>query len=614
MTPATVIGDHTATYALTGVGLWRRRRSVPDTGWQDVTGTAFGTWTPDVAPSTGSGGGEVVGSRLQLMTRSPFAFTRSGSRRWLDGFLAANPDWPCLPQPPLEPVCLTWNDQAVEAVMPALWEQDGAVLSTDAQLVVVPAGPGRALRLGPTSAAQTLPRRLWVTVPEPASEVTALVDASVGCPVLLKGWAAGTTIDDDVQLSGVGLLRVTGDGLDAVTLDWRQGLGGEPELAALCWVPVSASTARASWEDRADSLATAAQRWSDVQQLLEPDCHYLLAVTTRANLRTTNDGVVVQDVETTHTVQFCTAGPPAIPPDWLARATVPATAFPFGGALADLSGHVLRTVPDPGASPVFTGYDLACTFVTGSVPQLYGGDLTLRVFGDNGQPVRDASGADLVLDLVWQEETSTTLSGPDAAWVELLRACTGRPLPADIRGDDTVRAGLTRGVTLPPSRALTAQVEATRPLFTDPFTDLAAFDQQVLRTAAAVTTCSATGRNSHDRPATPPARPGGCAGRRPRHGRLHGGVHRDGPRRRQLRPGRRARRAGPVAGAGADGRWRPATGPGVRRGKPRGGGLDVGVRGADCRTGAVAGRRDGADRRLVRVGPQLHPGRGDRLD
>jgi hypothetical protein len=484
--PATAIGDHTASYALSELRLWRRRRSRPDPGWQDVTDTLFGTWTPD-----GSVDGEIVGARLQLMTRSPFAFTRWGSRRWVDGFLAANPEWPCLPQPPLETTCLIWNDQPIDAVMPTVWEQEGAVLSTGARLVVVPAGPGRALRLGSTTASgQVLPGRLWVSLPDPAAEVAALVEVPSGDAVLLQGWADGAVVDHDLQ-AGSGLLQVRGIALDAVTLDW--GLGEEAELASLCWVPAAADAARRSWNARNDQLAAAAGRWSDIQPLLEPDCHYRLEVTTTDILVTTDGGEVVQDEQTTHAVEFATAGPPGIAPDWLTTPPAKADAFPFGGALADLSPYVLRTVPDPGAAPVFTGYDLACTFAGPSVPQLYGGDLVVRVFGDDGQEVGQAPGAEPELDLAWPPTGTTTLSSPDVAWVQQLLACTGAPLPADLRPDDTLRAALPTGSTLPPGQALTARIEATRPLFTDPFTDLNAFDQQVLATAAPVSTCSAAG-------------------------------------------------------------------------------------------------------------------------
>jgi hypothetical protein len=164
--------------------------------------------------------------------------------------------------------------------------------------------------------------------------------------------------------------------------------------------------------------------------------------------------------------------------------------FPFGGPLADLSPYVLQTVPDAGAAPVFRAYDLACTFSTATVPQLYGGDLVLRLSGDDGRPVPDASGADLVLDCAWQQAPTITVSDPDAAWLARLTACAG--LPGAPRGDDLLSAGLPAGTVLPSRRTLTARLCATRPLYTDPFTDLAAFEQQVLATGTAVSTCTAT--------------------------------------------------------------------------------------------------------------------------
>ena len=174
--------------------------------------------------------------------------------------------------------------------------------------------------------------------------------------------------------------------------------------------------------------------------MLEPDCHYRLEVTSRARL--TADGATVQETEVTHAVRFRTAGPPGIPPDWLAPPAPPATAFPFGGALADLSRYVSRTVPDPGAAPVFAAYDLGCTFAGSVVPQLYGGDLRLRVTGDDGNPVRDGSGAEITLDLGWQQAPTATLSGPDVAWLDRLASCTGLPEPGGLRGDDVLRAAI----------------------------------------------------------------------------------------------------------------------------------------------------------------------------
>ena len=246
----------------------------------------------------------------------------------------------------------------------------------------------------------------------------------------------------------------------------------------------------------------------------------------------------------------------------------PATAFPFGGPLADLTPCVERTVPDPAAAPVFRGYDLSCTFRTGTVPQLYGGDLALRLSGDDG------IGLDLGVD--WQQAATTTASEADSAWLARLLDCAGRP-SGGLGGDDVLVASLPAGTVLPANRMLTARLLATRPLFTDPFDDLAGFDQQVLGTGAAVTSCSAAGGVATiARPRNRPDSVVALAGD-PEMAGLHRDLCRDAARRRQFRPGRRARRPRPPAGAGGDRRRRPEAG----RGEPG--------RPAHRRAGAVAG-------------------------
>jgi hypothetical protein len=367
-----------------------------------------------------------------------------------------------------------WNDVPAGTALPALWEQDGAVLATGSPLLVTDTSSGRVLGL--RADGDGIAGQLWISLPEPAVQVTAFVLANG--PVAVRAWSGGVAGDQAALPSGPGTLTVTGTAVQAVTVDF---IGVESQLATLCWLPASA--ARTPAADRADRLTTAVQRWTDVQPILEPDCHYRLELTTRARL-TAADGTPVQDLETTKTVRFQTGGPPGVVPDRLGPPPAPATAFPFGGPLADLTPYVERTVPDPAAAPVFRGYDLSCTFRTGTVPQLYGGDLALRLSGDDGTSL------DLGVD--WQQAATTTVSEADSAWLARLLACAGRPA-GGLRGDDVLVASLPAGTVLPANRMLTARLLATRPLFTDPFDDLAGFDQQVLDTGAAVTSCSAAG-------------------------------------------------------------------------------------------------------------------------
>ena len=185
--PEVAIGEHRASYSLTGLRLYRWRRSHPTARWEDVTGTVFGTWTAD------------AGTRLQLLARSPFAFTRLTSRRWTDAFLAAYPAWPCGERPP-DPVrtCVDWDGVAVGTRLPVLSTRAGATLSSSHVLIVVGDGAGgREVALGGVEAGQVpTPGTLWFGLPEAAVEVVAEVDVPVDETVTLRAWAGGVELGE----------------------------------------------------------------------------------------------------------------------------------------------------------------------------------------------------------------------------------------------------------------------------------------------------------------------------------------------------------------------------------------------------------------------------------
>jgi hypothetical protein len=488
-TPALAIGEHESSYAVTALSLHRWRRSHPGAGWEDVTDTVFGTWVPDHGDA---------GSRLQLFTRSPFAFTRFTSRRWVDDFVRRYPDWPCLPEPPALPTCVDWTAHPVESRLPALWVQRGATFSSEAALSVLGLGEfGRVLWLGRVEGEPPRPGALWVALPEPAQRVTALVSTGGGW-VWLRAWSDGVLVGSDSRLRDSGLLQVDvagldSGGIDTVTLDW--GFHVETELAQLCWTPLAAGQALGAWTTRQERLDVAAERWQSAEQLLDPDSHYLLEVTTLALL--TRDGEQVQREEGSHAVQFQTGGPPGVVPDWVGPAppetTTATTGFPYGGVLRDLAGYLRWTIPAAGAAPVFRGYDLGCEFDVSSVQQLYGADLRIVVRDRNGLVVRDGEGAEVVFANSWAAGPTTTLSSQEVSWLDRLGACTQSVDLGALRGNDLVQAALPAGYQLPARQTLTARLEATRPLFTDAFDDLAAFDAQVLSTGESVSTCSASG-------------------------------------------------------------------------------------------------------------------------
>ncbi|MFI0446901.1 hypothetical protein [Actinomadura sp. 6N118] len=430
--PTTAIGDHDAAYALAGLRLHRRRRSHPDEDWQDVTGSVFATWTPDAG---------AAGSRLQLFARSPFAFTRSTSRRWTDSFLDGLPSWPCAPQPPSGLTCIDWSDYKVGDGLPQLWVQEGATLSSEADLRIRTLGERRAiaLRWGTAPDGTPQPGLLWIGLPEPAAVVTMTVEVPIGDWVVLRGWTGGEQVAVDWGLPGTITLRVAATGIDAVTLGW--GFNVEPALVSVCWVPQTIADGQDSWNSGHELLEASAERWSSDEPILEPDSHYLLEVTTRALL--TKNGNEVERIEELHVAQFQTGGPPGIVPGWLPGPQADgADRFPHGGVLRDTAPYVQWSIPSPGAVPAFRAYDLGCEFDATHVQQMYGADLRIGVHDHDGHPALDQAGNELVFANAWEEAPTTTLTTSTASWLSRLDGCTGAVEWLGLAGDDHVRAAL----------------------------------------------------------------------------------------------------------------------------------------------------------------------------
>ena len=427
--PSEAIGAYQASYALTQARLRRWRRSHPEEGWQDVTDTVVATWTPD------AGG---AGSRLQLFARSPLAFTRSTSRRWSDSLVDAQPGWPCAAPPSVEPTCIDWRDLKVDDVLPQISARGGATLSTEAELVVAHSSSGTGIRLGASSgrdgAAQ--PGLLWIGLPAPAAEVTAVVDVPLGELVVLRALRGPDQVAVDWGSPGTATLHCAATGIDALTIGW--GLRVESVLVRVCWTPQAAQDAVDAWTASQSGLDVAASRWSSDEPVLEPETHYLLELDTRALL--TLDGSEIQRVEKVHAVQFQTGGPPGIVPSWVAQPRPQAATFPYGGVLRDLAPYVSRTIPDPGAVPVARAYDLGCEFDATTVQQMYGADLTIHVRDHNGRPALDAAGEELALDNEWVQSPTTTLTSSEATWLARLDACTGAVDWLGLAGDQQVRS------------------------------------------------------------------------------------------------------------------------------------------------------------------------------
>ena len=414
--PEVAIGEHRASYSLTGLRLYRWRRSHPTARWEDVTGTVFGTWTAD------------AGTRLQLLARSPFAFTRLTSRRWTDAFLAAYPAWPCGERPP-DPVrtCVDWDGVAVGTRLPVSRPGGRDLLSSHVLIVVGRrrGGPGGGVggrRGGPG-----------------ADAGDAVVRAARGRrrggrrgrrpgrrAVTLRAWAGGVELGSD-RLAGGG--RAAGRPRRRRDRRRHPGVGLQGRVAAGAVLLGAAGTVRRAaawragrrgWRRRRSAGRATSPRSTPTAitccrsppgrcwRRAAPSCSGSSGTTRCSSRPAARPG-------------WCPSGCPAR----RRRRRTPRGRFPHGGVLAILAPYVRWSIPDPAAVPVFRAYDLGCEFDASRVQQMYGADMRIRL--------------------------ATTTAGrrstpPARSWSSTTRGRTRRPDPDDERVGLALPAGrLHRG-------------------------------------------------------------------------------------------------------------------------------------------------------------------------
>jgi hypothetical protein len=199
--------------------------------------------------------------------------------------------------------------------------------------------------------------------------------------------------------------------------------GGTPDehdgegtvVVVVCHPETAASTPETSdeRETRLTLWEKETSAWSQKQPILRPNTNYRLEVDWVAELR--KNDTVVSTQPTTSKAWFKTAGPPS-----------------DAGALEP---YVQWTVPAsaPGATGnrrAYRGYDIGVLFRKSYVDVMYvanGDDLELRLLDNNGDPLRDAQGNDLVLPNQWSQGPTPVLTREQ--YVMTQRVAKGGCLP-----------------------------------------------------------------------------------------------------------------------------------------------------------------------------------------
>ena len=417
----------------------------------------YGSWAP--MPSMPDGGGTNPGQvKLWLWSKSPFDYASSASSTWDEWFTSQYPDYPCIPAPPVREYCCDFESVPVGTVLSVpftcrtgiriLWHEDWArpVAQLSApfeglthELCIAP--PAQASFAEPSLTATTAPSadygaagfgleggRVEIIPPEPVTEVVVTLPDVDGQRVPVYGLGVDAQGNQyGPFLSSGGILTVTGDAMTVIVLTGREGLC----LARVCCIVGQSAQQAAQSQAMMQHIIDELVLWSQTGEVLEPNTDYRLTVVTKVETSQNNIG---PDSQVTEMAYFRTEGPPG-----LTTLSVPLTAKAadnFRSGLDDLTGYVTQTVPStvvsPGErpalpKPVYRAYDVGVLFnedYTDLMYRLSGRDLAIYLYDVSNRPVRDATGALIVLENRWGHADQVTLTQSGQLWVNTVNTST----------------------------------------------------------------------------------------------------------------------------------------------------------------------------------------------
>lgn len=417
------ISGYTIDYELTEVALeyWPKGHG---SGWQPVA-DLYGAWQ-----AIEDGEGNLASSKLQLWTRTPFAFTRNSARTYRDAFLAAFPTWPCGEGREAETVCMDWFDAPYHTVYGTFFTYQGLTFlapyhSDNPAFTAVAQGPTICREYGQQGLHFTY--SLWVLFPEPIRTIEICLED----PAHAVRAHAGGIVVAELLSPPEGTITLEAQGIEWLEID---GASDNMALVRLCYT-TEAEAAAAEWETlRRDTVQSSLESWESADPVLRPNTFYRLRVTTRGVL--TKGGSVVADEAHTHTLHFQTGGPPGI----LHEDTLPTPDadalehYPYAGKLTTLVPYVQHAIPAAGTSVFPRAYDLGIAFNENYIPQMYGADMLIRLRDANGDLATDAEGNPITLRNRWADNPATALEETEIPYYTRALDCENTisgALPAD---------------------------------------------------------------------------------------------------------------------------------------------------------------------------------------
>jgi hypothetical protein len=240
-----------------------------------------------------------------------------------------------------------------------------------------------------------------------------------------------------------GVIEVPGRDVVSVRLDMD---GDAFCLTRVCVVVGIDQADRIQREEMVRHMVDELARWQADDEVLEPWSRYRLKLVTTLEVRDfPHDAAFNRTRTITQCAYFRTEGPPGLAsysvPIGHPQADAAAPAGPndppqFDSGVQDLARYVQQTVPPtvpaPGEKPalprpVYRAYDVGVQFNENYVDSMYrlaGRDLSLALYDNNNQPIRDHLGRLLISANRWGRTDTIEFSASEERWIAHVNATT----------------------------------------------------------------------------------------------------------------------------------------------------------------------------------------------
>lgn len=458
------VGPYRFRYSLTGLTLSKRRAGSSD--WIPATqaaaaslpeGRMRATWLAVLATASGTSGAQGVPpmSKLMLWSRTPFDYGRETTgAAYEEGFLDANPDWPCA----YDWSSLPWKsaDFSNCAVGPM-----AGISAVDELVLVAVCGDvrewsgdwltaTRAVCIDPFSGQSPGPKSGWNPFEDSSSAYLADNDKAARLTIFLPAGTAAARLCVGQGTNGAYRLSCDNSKTGAYDTAWSELLSPQAEVLLQPSVMLghdvrgielrgTVRLLRIDWIDHSEfdrglfggGMRTRLReetpwRLGEDPELLEPVTTYRLNVSTVA-ARSCDGGSSWEKEAFNKTCYFRTTSPPGLEPGASSAGDEsPVDIYPRG-PLRDLRPYVLMTAPPDGACPFYRSYDIGIEFNESYVELMYmlnETPLALKVHDSNGQLVPTCPvGAALQLN-EWKPAGGTlatqSMSSQEQAWIDRL--------------------------------------------------------------------------------------------------------------------------------------------------------------------------------------------------